>query len=174
MGGCGGCVGHAAPRVTRFCTDFCYKVHFGVFRKQTGDTYFGRKGGACKSLAQDREGEGGGGAHSIQRTRSFLSDIKLRMHMLTASGVVGWTHSHHDSHMGIGITHHAQCGVHRDCGTELSEISDECALPHQHDRAHHARGTRRSAARTVGRGHTRARRHGAHRRRRGLQRCSAK
>ena len=43
-----------------------------------------------------------------QRTRSFLSDIKLRMHMLTASGVVGWTHSHHDSHMGIGITHHAQ------------------------------------------------------------------
>ena len=44
-----------------------------------------------------------------QRTRSFLSDIKLRMHMLTASGV-SWDGrtATHDSHMGIGITHHAQ------------------------------------------------------------------
>ena len=27
----GRCVGHTAPRVTRFCADFCYKVHFCVF-----------------------------------------------------------------------------------------------------------------------------------------------
>ena len=47
--GCGGgCVGHAAllplnaaPRVTRFCTEFCYKVENKL---GTGDIYFDRKG----------------------------------------------------------------------------------------------------------------------------------
>ena len=38
-----------------------------------------------------------------QRTRSFLSDIKLRMHMLTASGVVpSWESGNWD---GTHISH---------------------------------------------------------------------
>ena len=31
MGGCVGCVGHTAPRVTRFCADFCYIMSIFAF-----------------------------------------------------------------------------------------------------------------------------------------------
>ena len=31
VGGCGGCVGHTAPRVTRFCADFCYIMSIFAF-----------------------------------------------------------------------------------------------------------------------------------------------
>ena len=52
-------LGSSRPRVMRFCTDFCYNNDVSnfcrieqIFGENTFDTYFGRKGGACKSLVQ--------------------------------------------------------------------------------------------------------------------------
>ena len=68
--------------------------------------------------------------------RSFLSAHKtyqkLRMHMLTASGVLGWTHCATMTatwELGSHTMHSARCTQRlRD---RTSEISDECALPHR-------------------------------------------